>query len=197
MTANITIKMKKCHEWEYNLTDSHGTTWISEWNLVCDKRTLNSFSVVIFAVGTLAGGIISGTLSHMYGRKMFIFLSLFLQTLCGEYVCANSEHIFILCHLRRSYFVRFTKTPILFVRARYARFSDSFRNVHWSVFGQWNGWRRQVATAGVHILLVSDARFVYGAGGDRVLYVRISGVAIIHWDTRNSIVPIVVRTDNL
>lgn len=84
--------MIECHEWEYNMTDSLGNTWNSEWNLVCDKKYLKIVAEMIFLVGVATGGIISGMLSDKFGRKKMLFISAVFQSFFGKYlsVCVSS-----------------------------------------------------------------------------------------------------------
>jgi MFS family permease len=76
--------MTKCVEWEYNTTDNLGNTWISEWDLVCDKKYLKLVAEMIFLVGVATGGIISGMLSDKFGRKKMLFISAVFQAFFGE-----------------------------------------------------------------------------------------------------------------
>lgn len=77
--------MRECHEWEYNMTDSLGNTWNSEWNLVCDKKYLKIVAEMIFLIGVATGGIISGMLSDKFGRKKMLFISAVFQSFFGKY----------------------------------------------------------------------------------------------------------------
>lgn len=78
--------MTKCYEWEYNMTDSLGNTWNSEWNLVCDKKYLKIVAEMIFLMGVATGGIISGMLSDKFGRKKMLFISAMFQSFFGKYL---------------------------------------------------------------------------------------------------------------
>jgi OCT family organic cation transporter-like MFS transporter 4/5 len=76
--------MIECHEWEFNMTDSLGNTWSSEWDLVCDKKYLKIVAEMIFLVGVATGGIVSGMLSDKFGRKKMLFISAVFQSFFGE-----------------------------------------------------------------------------------------------------------------
>jgi MFS family permease len=78
--------MIECHEWEYNMTDGLGQTWMSEWNLVCDKKYHKIIAEMIFLVGVATGGIISGMLSDKFGRKKMLFISAVFQSFFGKYL---------------------------------------------------------------------------------------------------------------
>lgn len=60
-----------------------GSTIISEFNLVCDRKSLNSLSEMMFLGGVAIGGLICGILSDKYGRKKTLMASVFFQTLLG------------------------------------------------------------------------------------------------------------------
>lgn len=80
-----TTPMVECHSWEYNMTDSLGNTWSSEWNLVCDKKYLKIVAEMIFLIGVASGGIVSGMLSDKFGRKKMLFISAVFQSFFGKY----------------------------------------------------------------------------------------------------------------
>lgn len=73
-----------CTEWEFDMNDSLGNTWISEWNLVCDSEYLKNVAEMFFLVGVATGGIISGYLSDKFGRRTMLFWSVIFQTIFGE-----------------------------------------------------------------------------------------------------------------
>jgi hypothetical protein len=87
-----TTKMVACHEWEFNMTDSLGNTWSSEWTLVCDKKYLKIVAEMIFLVGVATGGIVSGMLSDKFGRKKMLFISAVFQSFFGR----NGMHAYAL-----------------------------------------------------------------------------------------------------
>lgn len=94
MVPNVT-RMTKCVEWEYNMTDNLGNTWISEWDLVCDKKYLKLVAEMIFLIGVATGGIISGMLSDKFGRKKMLFISAVFQSFFGEiFLCTKVKDIY-------------------------------------------------------------------------------------------------------
>jgi MFS family permease len=60
-----------------------GNTLISEFDLVCDRKTLNNVSEMMFLGGVAIGGLVCGILSDKYGRKKTLMASVFFQTLLG------------------------------------------------------------------------------------------------------------------
>lgn len=76
--------MTTCHEWEFNMTDSLGNTWSSEWNLVCDKKHLKIVAEMIFLMGVATGGLLAGMLSDKFGRKKMLFISAVFQSFFGK-----------------------------------------------------------------------------------------------------------------
>lgn len=84
LKGNSSTTEIKCTTWEFDSGDSLGQTWISEWDLVCDKEYLKNVAEMFFLVGVATGGIISGYLSDRFGRKKMLFISVVLQTIFGE-----------------------------------------------------------------------------------------------------------------
>ncbi|XP_053671676.1 organic cation transporter protein [Anopheles nili] len=82
LPPNITETLA-CSAWEFDTQDNLGNTWSSEWNLVCDKEHLKNVAEMFFLVGVATGGIMSGVLSDMFGRKMMLFISAVLQSIFG------------------------------------------------------------------------------------------------------------------
>lgn len=74
--------LTKCTAWEYS--DILGHTWTAEWDLVCDRQSLNHVAEMLFLAGVATGGILSGYLSDKFGRKKMLFISVVLQTIFGE-----------------------------------------------------------------------------------------------------------------
>lgn len=61
-----------------------GTTVISDWGLVCDRKQLNNMAEMVFLAGVALGGLVSGIISDKYGRKKTLMTSIFLQALLGK-----------------------------------------------------------------------------------------------------------------
>lgn len=66
------------------MTDGLGNTWISEWDLVCDKKHLKIVAEMIFLIGVATGGLVSGMLSDKFGRKKMLFISAVFQSTFGK-----------------------------------------------------------------------------------------------------------------
>lgn len=66
-----------------------GTTVISDFNLVCDRKQLNNMAEMVFLAGVALGGLVSGIISDKYGRKKTLMTSIFLQALLGK--CHNTK----------------------------------------------------------------------------------------------------------
>lgn len=92
--------MTECREWEYNMTDSLGNTWTSEWNLVCDKKYLKIVAEMIFLIGVATGGIFGGMLSDKFGRKKMLFISALFQSFFGKYLNAYLFSALLSCYFR-------------------------------------------------------------------------------------------------
>ncbi|XP_076258162.1 organic cation transporter protein-like isoform X1 [Rhynchophorus ferrugineus] len=75
----IDIKTK-CTDWDFAET---GTTIISDFNLVCDRKKLINLAEMMFLAGVAAGGLASGIISDKYGRKRTLLISVFMQCSLG------------------------------------------------------------------------------------------------------------------
>ncbi|KAJ8921481.1 hypothetical protein NQ315_003099 [Exocentrus adspersus] len=72
-----------CKNWEFG---GQGETIISEFNLVCDRKSLNSFGEMMFLAGVAIGGLVCGILSDKYGRKRTLMASVLIQSLLGTVI---------------------------------------------------------------------------------------------------------------
>ncbi|CAL1262989.1 unnamed protein product, partial [Larinioides sclopetarius] len=66
-----------CDSWEYD-TSFYTSTVISQWDLVCGREWLASFSLSMFNIGTLISNIVIGHLADVFGRKRIIVACLTL-----------------------------------------------------------------------------------------------------------------------
>lgn len=72
-----------CHnKFQYSEKYPHSTV-VSEWDLVCGRAPLRSFSQVVIAFGKFVGGILFGVLSDKYGRKWSFMSASFLYMVSG------------------------------------------------------------------------------------------------------------------
>ncbi|KAM3958890.1 organic cation transporter protein [Aphomia sociella] len=80
-TTNIEVKNMTCYsncvKYDYDTSPFYNTI-ISEWNLVCEKYWLASFTQMILQLGILIGSIVFGFLSDRYGRKNTFLLSIII-----------------------------------------------------------------------------------------------------------------------
>lgn len=64
---------KDCLRYDYD-TGLFDNTIVSEWDLVCERRWLASFTQMMLQLGILIGSIVFGFMSDRYGRKLtFLF----------------------------------------------------------------------------------------------------------------------------
>ncbi|GFS61151.1 organic cation transporter protein [Nephila pilipes] len=85
MQSNATVQendLLKCTVWEYD--DSfYPSTIIDEWDLVCDREWLISFSVSIYNVGYLVAVLVFGQLSDSVGRRPTLLFSYVMNVAAG------------------------------------------------------------------------------------------------------------------
>ncbi|KAI5096731.1 solute carrier family 22 member 6, partial [Silurus meridionalis] len=93
------IEMEGCVDgWSYNKTDMSSTI-ITEWDLVCDLRSLKQMGQTIYMGGVLVGAIIFGGLSDKFGRRILLLISNLLIAVSGT--CAAFASTFSLFCLFR------------------------------------------------------------------------------------------------
>lgn len=61
-----------------------GETIISEFSLVCDRKSLRNTAEMMFLGGVAVGGIVCGWLSDKYGRKKTLIASVTIQAILGN-----------------------------------------------------------------------------------------------------------------
>lgn len=84
--------------WFYNLTE-RSSTIISDWDLVCDLRSLKQMGQTVYMGGVLVGALFFGILSDRYGRRILLLLSNLLMAVSGT--CASFSNSFSLFCLFR------------------------------------------------------------------------------------------------
>lgn len=73
----------KCTNWEF---EGQGQTIISEFSLLCDRKSLRNLAEMVFLAGVALGGLLCGILSDKYGRKRTLMASVLLQTILGTVI---------------------------------------------------------------------------------------------------------------
>ncbi|XP_056136454.1 solute carrier family 22 member 7-like [Lampris incognitus] len=74
--------------WVYANT-TFKSTLATQWDLVCDKKSINRTTVTIFFMGVMFGAIIFGSLSDRFGRRKMILVS-YLSTIFFGFASAFS-----------------------------------------------------------------------------------------------------------
>ncbi|CAH1636432.1 unnamed protein product [Spodoptera littoralis] len=64
-------------------TSIFSSTIITEWDLICDRKWLTSFTQTIFQLGTLLGSVFFGMASDRFGRKCPLLVAVVMQIACG------------------------------------------------------------------------------------------------------------------
>ncbi|XP_046545646.1 organic cation transporter protein-like [Haliotis rubra] len=68
--------------WTYSFLPGE-TSFLAEWNLVCDKEYLVELSTTIYMVGTTCGALFLSPLSDVFGRKTVMLACLWAQAVLG------------------------------------------------------------------------------------------------------------------
>ncbi|XP_030756002.1 organic cation transporter protein-like [Sitophilus oryzae] len=82
-TNNTDTTMVRCTNW---LFAGEGSTIVSDFQLVCDRKKLINLSEMMFLAGVAVGGLVSGMVSDKYGRKKTLIASVFMQCSLGTMV---------------------------------------------------------------------------------------------------------------
>uniref|UniRef100_A0A3Q2ZC58 Solute carrier family 22 member 6 n=1 Tax=Kryptolebias marmoratus TaxID=37003 RepID=A0A3Q2ZC58_KRYMA len=70
------------HGWKYDNT-TFKTTLATEWDLVCEKKSMNRATATIFFMGVMAGAAALGYLSDRFGRKITLLVSYIIIAVFG------------------------------------------------------------------------------------------------------------------
>ncbi|XP_068597090.1 solute carrier family 22 member 7-like [Brachionichthys hirsutus] len=95
--SNITdLQTMPCQNgWIYD-NSTFTSTIATEWDLVCDRKSLANTSTTIFFMGVMVGSIILGYLSDKYGRKNTLFVASVMAVVFGfSSALANSFILFV------------------------------------------------------------------------------------------------------
>ncbi|CAH0760456.1 unnamed protein product, partial [Diatraea saccharalis] len=65
---------KDCLSYEYD-TGQFDNTIVSEWDLICERKWLASFTQMVLQLGILVGSIVFGFLADRFGRKITFLIS--------------------------------------------------------------------------------------------------------------------------
>ncbi|XP_078800917.1 solute carrier family 22 member 7-like [Oryzias latipes] len=76
------LKIPCTNGWWYDNT-TFKSTLASQWDLVCDKKSMNRATATIFFMGVMLGAAIFGYLSDRFGRKRTLLVSYIATTLFG------------------------------------------------------------------------------------------------------------------
>ncbi|KAM6983379.1 solute carrier family 22 member 6 [Tautogolabrus adspersus] len=87
----VNIDLQECTDgWSYNMTEMTSTI-ISDWNLVCDTRSLKEMGQTVYMGGVLLGAFIFGGLSDRYGRRNLLLFSNLLMAVSGTCVAFSTS----------------------------------------------------------------------------------------------------------
>ena len=64
-TLGEQVATKECSEWEYNIEESR-TSVVTEWDLVCDRKSLAKTTIGVYLAARIFGVFISGWLADRY-----------------------------------------------------------------------------------------------------------------------------------
>lgn len=84
--------------WSFNMTE-RSSTIISDWDLVCDLRSLKQMGQTVYMGGVLVGALVFGGLSDRYGRRILLLISNLLMAVSGT-CTAFSNSFYLYCLFR-------------------------------------------------------------------------------------------------
>ncbi|KAM9347930.1 solute carrier family 22 member 6 [Symphorus nematophorus] len=81
--GGLDVELQECTDgWSYNMTE-RSSTIISDWDLVCDMRSLKQMGQTIYMGGVLVGALVFGGLADRYGRRILLLISYLLMAVSG------------------------------------------------------------------------------------------------------------------
>ncbi|XP_069569331.1 solute carrier family 22 member 6 isoform X1 [Brachyistius frenatus] len=87
----LDVDLQECTDgWSYNMTE-RSSTIISDWDLVCDLRSLKQMGQTTYMGGVLVGALIFGGLSDRYGRRILLLISNLLMAVSGTCAAFSSS----------------------------------------------------------------------------------------------------------
>ncbi|XP_062867369.1 solute carrier family 22 member 6 [Trichomycterus rosablanca] len=85
------VEMQRCEDgWKYD-TSEISSTVITEWDLVCDLRSLKQMGQTIYMGGVLLGAVVFGGLSDRYGRRVLLMISYLLMAVSGTCIAFSTS----------------------------------------------------------------------------------------------------------
>ncbi|XP_013378740.1 organic cation transporter protein [Lingula anatina] len=82
----------QCDQWVYD-TSRYKTSVFSQFDMVCDRKYLNSLAQSIYMAGVLTGAVVYGHLSDRFGRKRVMIIGMLLQILAGSLLGSAPEYV--------------------------------------------------------------------------------------------------------
>ncbi|MBN3304705.1 S22A6 protein, partial [Amia calva] len=90
-------ELESCEDgWVYERTEMSSNI-ITEWNLVCELRSLKQMSQTIYMGGVLVGAMIFGGLSDRFGRRFLLLFSHLLMAVSGTCVAFSQSFSAFCC----------------------------------------------------------------------------------------------------
>ncbi|XP_050390995.2 organic cation transporter protein [Patella vulgata] len=93
--GNMTSLEYKCRSWVYD-TSIFTSTFVTEFDMVCDNAVLKSNAVMVLFLGLLFGYGLLGNVADLFGRKPLMVVSNYVFVICAYLMVWSPNYIVLL-----------------------------------------------------------------------------------------------------